>query len=98
MIEVRKTQVFEHWLTSLRDRHARARILVRIDRLAMGNPGQHRVLTGGICEMKIDHGPGYRVYYTRHGDAWVLLLCGGDKKSQRADIEAALALARELEN
>ena len=98
MIEVRKTRIFEDWLVSLRDRQARMRIQARIDRLAFGNPGQHRVLTGGVCEMKIDSGPGYRVYFTRHGDAWVVLLCGGDKASQRADIKAALALANALEN
>jgi putative addiction module killer protein len=98
MIEVRKTQVFEAWLESLRDQQARLRILVRIDRLAFGNPGQHRALAGGICELKIDHGPGYRVYYTRHGGAWVVLLCGGNKASQRTDIKAARALAHELEN
>lgn len=98
MIEVRKTRLFEDWFVSLRDRQARIRIQVRIDRLAFGNPGQHRVLTGGVCEMKIDCGPGYRVYFTRHGDAWVVLLCGGDKASQRADIKAALALANALED
>ncbi|MGH8062182.1 MAG: type II toxin-antitoxin system RelE/ParE family toxin [Pseudoxanthomonas sp.] len=98
MIEVRKTEVFAVWFAALRDREARIRIQVRIDRLAMGNPGQHRVLTGGVCEMKIDHGPGYRVYYARHGDAWVVLLCAGSKKTQNADINAALALAKELEH
>lgn len=70
---------------------------MRIDRLAFANPGQHRVLTRGVCEMKIDHGrPGYRVYYVKHGEAWVLLLCGGDKTSQRADIRKALAMVDEL--
>jgi putative addiction module killer protein len=98
MIEVRKTEIFAAWIDALRDRGARIRIQVRIDRLAMGNPGQHRVLTGGVCEMKIDHGPGYRVYYARHGQAWVLLLCGGSKKTQKADIDVALALAKELEH
>lgn len=98
MIEVRKTRIFEDWLVSLRDRQARMRIQARIDRLAFGNPGQHRALTGGVCEMKIDCGPGYRVYFTRQGNGWVVLLCGGDKASQRADIKAALALASELEN
>ena len=82
----------------MRDKSARLRIQVRIDRLAFGNPGQHRVLTNGICEMKIDAGPGYRVYYTRLGGAWVLLLCGGDKASQGADIKTAKAIAKELEN
>ncbi len=90
--------MFEDWFVSLRDRQARMRIQARIDRLAFGNPGQHRVLIGGVCEMKIDCGPGYRVYFTRYGDAWVVLLCGGDKASQRADIETALALANALEN
>lgn len=98
MIEVRKTRTFESWFVSLRDRQARMRIQARIDRLAFGNPGQHRVLTGGVCEMKIDCGPGYRVYFARRGDAWVVLLCGGDKASQRADIKMALALADALEN
>lgn len=97
MIEVRKTQVFEDWFVSLRDRSARLRIQVRIDRLSFGNPGQHRVLTNGVCEMKIDVGPGYRVYYTKHGDVWVLLLCGGDKPSQAADIKAAKAMMKSLE-
>ncbi|NCT72112.1 MAG: type II toxin-antitoxin system RelE/ParE family toxin [Xanthomonadaceae bacterium] len=98
MIEIRKTRLFEGWFVSLRDRQTRMRIQARIDRLAVGNPGQHRVLSGGVCEMKIDCGPGYRVYFTRHGDAWVVLLCGGDKASQRADIKAASALANALEN
>ena len=98
MIEVRKTRMFEDWFVSLRDRQARMRIQARIDRLGFGNPGQHRVLSGGVCEMKIDYGPGYRVYFTRHGDACVVLLCGGDKASQRADIKAALALANALED
>ncbi len=98
MVEVRKTRIFEDWLVSLRDRQARMRIQARIDRLAFGKPGQHRVLTGGVCEMKIDCGPGYRIYFTRHGDAWLVLLCGGDKASQRADLKMALALANALEN
>ncbi len=97
MVEVRKTQAFEDWFASLRDRSTRLRIQVRIDRLAFGNPGQHRVLTDGVCEMKIDHGPGYRVYYARQGGTWVLLLCGGDKASQAADIKAAKAMAKALE-
>jgi putative addiction module killer protein len=69
---------------------------VRVFRLAHGNPGQHRVLTDGVVEMKIDHGPGYRVYYTRHGAELVLLLVGGDKTSQQRDIEAAIRLAKEF--
>lgn len=96
MIEVRKTHVFEEWFVQLKDKAARLRIQVRIDRLACGNPGQHRVLAGGVCEMKIDYGPGYRVYYLRRGDAWVLLLSGGDKASQRVDIRSAHAMAKAL--
>jgi putative addiction module killer protein len=98
VIEIRKTRHFEQWLESLRDAQARIRILARIDRLAFGNPGQHRVLRKGVCEMKIDYGPGYRVYFTQRGESWVLLLCGGDKKSQRADIAAAMAMVDELED
>lgn len=97
MIEIRKTRVFQDWFVSLRDVQARLRIQVRIDRLALGNPGQHRMLTRGVCEMKIDHGPGYRVYFARRNDAWVLLLCGGDKGSQQVDIKTALAMVDELE-
>ena len=90
MIEVRKTRNFEDWFTSLRDQQARLRVLVRIDRLAFGNPGQHRVLAGGVCEMKIDHGPGYRVYLSRQGSVLVLLLCGSDKSDQDTAIRQAL--------
>ena len=97
MIEVRKTETFAAWFDALRDRPARLRVQVRIDRLAIGNPGQHRALTGGVQEMKIDHGPGYRVYYVQRGDVLVVLLCGGDKRSQRKDIEIALAMAQALE-
>jgi putative addiction module killer protein len=97
VIEVRTTAVFDAWFAGLRDRSARARIRWRIDRLSYGNPGQHRVLAGGLLELKIDHGPGYRVYYAARGSVLVLLLCGGDKQSQRKDIELALALKKLLE-
>lgn len=97
MVEIRKTSVFANWLDGLRDRDARVRIQARIDRLTVGNPGQHRVLTGGISEMKIDTGPGYRVYFTRRGNVLVVLLCGGDKSTQQQDIKSALALAGQLE-
>ena len=90
MIEIRKTQVFEEWFVALRDRQARLRIQARIDRLMFANPGQHRMLTRGVCEMKIDHGPGYRVYYARAGERLILLLVGGDKRRQQADIGAAV--------
>ena len=96
MIEVRQTKVFASWFESLRDTTTQRRIQARIDRLQMGNPGQHRVLTGGVTELKIDVGPGYRVYYTQHGAVLVILLCGGDKSTQDKDIKAALTLAREL--
>lgn len=97
MIEVRKTEAFAAWFTALRDRQARLRVQVRIDRLAIGNPGQYRALTGGVHEMKIDHGPGYRVYYVHRGEVLVVLLCGGDKRSQRKDIQTAIAMAQQLE-
>lgn len=97
MVEVRKTQAFDAWISALRDREARARILVRIDRLAAGNPGKHRVLVGGVSELKIDHRPGYRVYYHQRGATLVILLCGGDKSTQRSDIRTAQAMARQLE-
>lgn len=70
---------------------------VRIDRLAMGNPGQHRVLAGGVSEMKLDFGPGYRVYYAERGDVITVLLCGGDKSTQQSDIDLAIRLAAQLE-
>lgn len=98
MIEVRKTEAFAKWFDTLRDRTARLRIQVRIDRLAFGNSGKHRVLSGGVCELKIDHGPGYRVYYVQRGEVLVVLLIGGDKHSQRSDIDAAIAMARQLED
>lgn len=98
MIEVRKTESFAAWFDSLRDRHARMRIQVRIDRLGIGNPGQHRALTAGVCEMKIDYGAGYRVYYVKRGDVLIVLLCGGDKRTQDKDIAMAAALVKQLES
>lgn len=96
MIEIRQTAIFSRWLGGLRDRTARARILVRIDRLALGNPGDVKPVGGGVSELRIDYGPGYRIYFTRKGEAVVLLLCGGDKGSQKRDIAEALAIAGEL--
>ncbi len=75
---------------------ARARIQVRVDRLVHGNPGQHRNLTDGVSELKIDFGPGYRVYYTERGGELIVLLAGGDKSSQQRDIQVAIALAKGL--
>lgn len=96
MIEVRQTEVFAKWFGRLRDAMTQRRIQARIDRLQTGNPGQHRVLTGGVSEMKIDVGPGYRVYYTQRGTVLVILLCGGDKSTQDQDIKTAIALAKGL--
>ncbi len=93
---VKTTEVYRDWINSLRDRAGRARIQVRVDRLVHGNPGKHRVLTDGVCELKIDYGPGYRVYYTQRGDVMIVLLAGGDKSSQSQDIQTAIALAKNL--
>lgn len=95
-MRVEMTEVDRDWINSLTDRVGRARIQVRVDRLVHGNPGQHRVLTGGVSELKIDFGPGYRVYYTERKGVLIVLLAGGDKSSQQNDIETALALARGL--
>jgi putative addiction module killer protein len=96
MLELRRTAEYDHWMRMLRNIQVKARINARIRRLTQGNPGQHRVLTGGIIEMKIDCGPGYRVYYTKRGSTIIILLCGGDKASQQTDISRALALASHL--
>jgi putative addiction module killer protein len=96
MVEIRKTTTYAQWFELLRDRQAKARIDVRVLRLMLGNPGQHRVLSGSVVEMKIDYGPGYRVYFTRRGDELVLLLVGGDKTTQQQDIDAAMRLAKEF--
>lgn len=96
-MRVEQTEVYRDWINSLRDIVARARIQVRVDRLVHGNPGKHRVLREGVSELKIDLGPGYRVYYTRRGDRLIILLAGGDKSTQRQDIAMAIELARNLE-
>ncbi|MEQ1533445.1 MAG: type II toxin-antitoxin system RelE/ParE family toxin [Sideroxydans sp.] len=90
------TKTYNDWENDLRDLVVRARIQARIARLAAGNPGQHRVLTGGVSELKLDFGAGYRVYYTQRGKRLIVLLAGGDKSSQRMDIQTALALAGNL--
>ena len=95
-MRVEITQGYRDWINALKDRTARARIQMRVDRLAHGNPGQHRMLTGGICELKVDVGPGYRVYYTERRGELIILLAGGDKSTQQKDIRTALALAKEL--
>jgi len=86
VIEVRKTDTFARWLDGLRDLRARARIQVRIERLAAGNPGDAEPVGEGVSEMRIAYGPGYRVYYKKRGRALVILLAGGDKTSQARDI------------
>ena len=97
MIEVRMTPTFRDWLRGLRDRQARVRVQARIRRIADGNPGQYRNLGNGVSEMKIDYGPGYRLYYTQRANVLVILLCGGDKSTQVQDIAAAERLANESE-
>lgn len=97
MIEVRETPTFSRWLRKLCDRGARARILVRIRRLSLGLPGDWRAVGGGVRELRIDYGPGYRVYFVHRGETVVVLLAGGDKRTQPGDIARAIALARELE-
>jgi len=96
MTEVRQTEVFATWFAGLRDRQARARITVRISRLSIGNAGDVKPVGGGVSEMRIDYGPGYRVYFTRRADIVVILLCGGDKRTQDRDIVRAIELAREI--
>ncbi|MGB8337484.1 MAG: type II toxin-antitoxin system RelE/ParE family toxin [Burkholderiales bacterium] len=95
-MRLQMTEVYRDWIFALNDRAARARIQVRVDRLAHGNPGQHRNLTHGVSELKIDVGPGYRVYYTERGGELIILLAGGDKSSQKQDIKTAIALAENL--
>lgn len=95
MIEVLTTQDFDRWLRKLKDTQARLRILARLDRLAAGNIGDMKSVGGGIVELRLAFGPGYRIYLARRGDRLVLLLCGGDKSSQTDDIARARALAAE---
>ena len=96
MVEVRQTEVYARWFGQLRDRRARARINARIRRLSMGNAGDARPVGRGISELRIDYGPGYRVYYVQRGQALVILLAGGDKASQVRDIRRATELAGDL--
>lgn len=96
MVEIRKTDVFVKWLDGLRDIRVRSRVLVRIERLAAGNPGNVKPVGEGVSELRIDYGPGYRVYFVRQGQAVIVLLAGGDKSTQATDIRTALRLARNL--
>ncbi|MFN0306204.1 MAG: type II toxin-antitoxin system RelE/ParE family toxin [Burkholderiales bacterium] len=93
---VKETEIYREWINSLRDRAGRARIQVRVDRLVHGNPGKRRDLAHGVSELKIDVGPGYRVYYTKRGDHLLILLAGGDKSSQQKDIKSAFELAKNI--
>jgi putative addiction module killer protein len=96
MIEVRQTAEFSDWLRRLRDANAAARIIGRIRRLEMGNPGDTKSAGEGILEMRIDYGPGYRIYHVHRGAQVVILLCGGDKRTQQQDIKRARKLAETL--
>lgn len=96
MVEVRKTKVYATWLDNLRDTRARARVLVRVERLAAGNPGDVRPIGEGVSEFRIDYGPGYRVYFKKQRRKIVILLAGGNKQTQSRDIKMALRLARNL--
>ncbi len=97
MVEIFKSAAFDAWLSGLRDRAGRARVLVRVERLAAGNPGDVRPVGDGVSELRIDFGPGYRVYYTARGPLVVVLLAGGDKSTQAADIAEAKRIAAEWE-
>lgn len=96
MIEIRQTEAFAAWLGGLRDLQAVARINVRLRRLSLGNPGDVRPVGEGVSELRIDYGPGYRVYFVRRGIAVTMLLCGGDKRTQDRDIAAAKRMALQL--
>jgi len=98
MIEVRKTRQFLDWLRALKDLQAISRIQIRIDRLSLGNAGDVGPVGDGVSELRIDYGPGYRVYFAQRGKMLVLLLCGGDKETQQRDIARAKTLAREWTN
>ena len=96
MIEIRKAEKYAQWLDGLRDINARARIQIRVERLAAGNAGDVKSVGEGVSELRIDYGPGYRVYFTKRGRELVILLAGGDKSTQATDIKAALRLAHNL--
>ena len=97
MFEVRQTQEFREWLHKLRDDRARAKIVDRLVRVEGGNFGDIEPVGDGVSELRIDYGPGYRVYFTRRGRVVIVILCGGDKRTQTKDIKRAKRMARELE-
>jgi putative addiction module killer protein len=96
MLPVRQTDAYARWFAGLRDRQARVRIDIRIRRLSLGNPGDVKAVGEGVCELRIDHGPGYRVYFAERRREFILLLAGGDKSTQDRDIREAKALARQF--
>ncbi|WP_175953815.1 type II toxin-antitoxin system RelE/ParE family toxin [Burkholderia sp. BCC0405] len=96
MLTLQRSDEFDDWLANLRDQRGKARIAARLISAQLGNFGEYRVLDEGVCELKIDFGPGYRVYYVRRGEVVYLLLCGGDKSTQKKDIKRAVQMAREL--
>jgi putative addiction module killer protein len=95
VVEIRETELFSTWLRALRDATAKAKVAARVRRLAFGNPGDVRPVGGGISELRIQYGPGYRVYYVQRGAILIVLLCGGDKATQARDIATAKKLAKE---
>jgi putative addiction module killer protein len=96
MIEIRQTETYARWFKSLRDRQAKARIDIRIRRLSLGNAGDVKSVGGGVSELRINYGPGYRIYFTQQGEQLIILLAGGDKQTQSNDITIARDLAKEL--
>ena len=96
MVEVLKSDVFAKWLDGLKDRRAAARIIIRIERLAQGNPGDVKPVGAGVSELRVDYGPGYRIYLGRKDETVVILLCGGDKTTQKKDIAKAIKMAGRL--
>ncbi|MFM7716553.1 MAG: type II toxin-antitoxin system RelE/ParE family toxin [Microcystis sp.] len=96
MIEIRQTKTYSEWFSGLRDRQAKARIDIRIRRLSTGNPGDVKPVGQGVSELRVDYGPGYRVYFIQQGKTLIILLAGGDKKTHERDIKTALDLARNL--
>lgn len=95
MLDVRMTRVFEAWLVGLKDRNAQRRIALRLSRLELGHFGDAKPVGEGVGELRIDHGPGYRLYFVRQGDVVVVFLCGGDKRTQAHDIRRAIAMSKE---
>ncbi|MGN6149596.1 MAG: type II toxin-antitoxin system RelE/ParE family toxin [Rhizomicrobium sp.] len=96
MLEVRQTAAFTNWLARLADRNAQARIVARLRRFEIGNLGDVKPVGAGVMEARIDYGPGYRLYFVQHGNVLIVMLCGGDKRTQKTDIERARKLAKEI--